>query len=411
MISANMELYDDEEVCSMVECDIIKDSYPFSFMDNDVKLFGDDSYHIKYRENMFNYIYHDKPVTKVLKIIDDITRIYTFTLDTEDSNAGLSIFIIYLVFSISTVLSIMFIFIKSMENRFRFISKDLWILTTLGTLILMSSILTLYGDVTNAKCHLRISLVNIGFVLSLCPSLHILIKNFPESNKISTWFEKNKYLSILTIILFTLCLNGLFAIPSYQLQDLKTSEGLNYQKCHMNNIAGSFIYYIIQIYGFFVIMISLGLIFIEWNLAETHLDIKYLSSGLFIDILSLLLFNIFGKMQFKNYIVYSVLLAVSILLFSVSNHLFIYFIRLSPMFGRKAAYEEARRMLGKVSSTSIREQKIYSSATFSNGSSIRNEVYASPTGTLTSHDSRFVGITKKIISYHNQKNLTNIPLS
>jgi len=411
MISADMELYDDEEVCSIMECDIIKDSYPFSFMDNDIKLFGDDSYHISYRENMFDYLYNDRPVSEVVKIIDDITRIYTFTLNTDDSNAGLIIYVAYLILLAITVLSLIFVFIKRLKNKFKFLSKDMWILTTLGTVILMSSILTLYGDVTNAKCHLRISLVNVGFILSICPSIHILIKNFPESNKISSWFEKNKYLSILTIMLFTLSLNGLFAIPSYHLQDLKTSDGLNYQKCNMNNLFGSFIYYIIQIYGFFIILISLALIFVEWNLAETHLDIKYLSTAFFMDILSLLLFNILGKMQFKNYMVYNVLLAVSILLYAVSNHLFIYFIRLLPMFGNNAAYEAARRMLGKMSSSSVNDQKIYSSATFSNGSSIRCEIYSSPTGTLNSHDSRFVGITKKIISYHNQKNLTNVPLN
>jgi len=31
MLSADMELYEDEEVCNKIECDIIKDVYPFFF--------------------------------------------------------------------------------------------------------------------------------------------------------------------------------------------------------------------------------------------------------------------------------------------------------------------------------------------------------------------------------------------
>ena len=53
----------------------------------------------------------------------------------------------------------------------------------------MSSFLTLFGDATNFKCHLKIVVINIGFVLSVCPSLLKIITNFPDNNKIPLWIE------------------------------------------------------------------------------------------------------------------------------------------------------------------------------------------------------------------------------
>jgi len=44
--SAITELYDDEEVCSVIQCEVIKDALPFQLMSNDEKFFSDDTYHI-----------------------------------------------------------------------------------------------------------------------------------------------------------------------------------------------------------------------------------------------------------------------------------------------------------------------------------------------------------------------------
>jgi len=140
LYSGIVDLYDEDEICSVRECNIVKDAYPFSFMNNDVKVFRDDNYHIKYRENMFDYIYRDKPVSAVLKKIEDKTKIYTLSLTTKDSRAGLIIFIVFLIVLILMILSLVFIFIKKFESRFTFLSKNLWVITTFGSLVLMSSI-------------------------------------------------------------------------------------------------------------------------------------------------------------------------------------------------------------------------------------------------------------------------------
>jgi len=387
--SADMELYNDTEVCNKIECDIIKNSLPLSFMDNDENIFGNDEYHKKYRSYMYDYLYDDKPLKDVLKKIEDITKIYTFSLKTDDSYTGLIIFFMLLLLFTSTIISLVFIFIKTLENRFRFLSKNLWVLTMLGSLILMSSIATLYGEVSNAKCHLRITLINVGFILSICPSLLKLISNFPEFNKISNWFEKNKYVAIIIIMALTVGLCKIFSISTYDLQDINITNKGHYRKCYMKNAFGIIIYYIVLVYDFLVIFITFGLIFMEWNLEDTKLDVRYLATALFMDTLSIILLIVIDKISFNDYVLYNVFLAVIILIFSVSNHIFIYLVRILPMFRPDTKYEDPRNILKKFSSSvgSVKpsmtgsiynKRSMGTSSSTSSNNNMENLVYSMP---------------------------------
>jgi len=396
------ELYNDEEVCNVIECDIIKNVYPFSFMDNDVNLFGNDDYQKKYREIIFKYLYDDEPLDDVLKKVEDISKVYSFSLKKDESDIGFIIFIIFLVLFSCTALSLIFLFIKKLEKKFRFLSKDLWIITILGSLILMSSVLTLYGDVTNENCHLRTALINVGFILSICPSLHKLITNFPKRNKISIWIENNKYIFILIIMILTMGLNGIFVISLYDLENLITSDEKNYIKCVMNNTIGGLVYYIIQIYDIFMLLISLFLIFLEWNLKETYLDVNFLATALFMDILSLILLNIVDNIKFKGYIIYNTLLAINILFFSITNHLFIYLIRIIPMIGKdNESFEDSKKFLGKVSNVNSKRFTFTNSS--SNNTSSNN---VESTSTTSSEKYKLIEITRTIMSYHNQTSIS-----
>jgi len=143
LFSAITELYDDEELCKTIDYEVVKDAYPFSFMSNEENLFCNNNYHTKYKENMFDYLFNNKPLKDVLKSIDDITRIYNFTLKTDETSAGLILFIISLIILICMISSLAFLFIKKIEKRFNFLSNGFWIITILGCLILMCSITTL----------------------------------------------------------------------------------------------------------------------------------------------------------------------------------------------------------------------------------------------------------------------------
>jgi len=394
LFSGITELYDDEEVCSVIQCEVIKNAMPFQLMSNDERFFSDDNYHIKYRGNLFDYLYNDKPLDEVLKTIDDITRIYKLTWNKNDDNskAGFFIFIIFIVSFTCMALSSIFIFIKKFEPYFIFLPKSLWFITILGSLILMSSIITLYGDVTNTSCHIRISLINVGFVLSICPSLHKLITNFPKTNKYSTWVEKNKSFFILIIIFVAGSLNGILAISSFDLQEFTSTDGKNYQKCIMDRLFGRMVYYILLFYEVFIIIISLFLIFIEWNIDVTRLDVKYLATALSMDTLSLILLNIIENINFRNYIIYNILIAINILTFSGFNHLFTYLIRIiSPLFVGNEELDIIKSLM-KMENISTNDSNVTASSV--------------DDSTIRSNNSKVDGIRKKIIEYHNKTNIS-----
>jgi len=428
LFSANMDLYEDEEVCSFIECDIILNSLPFSFING---LFTSKRYQEKYREYIFDYLYNNQLLPEVLKKIEDIIKIYKFSLKTDDSFTGLVIFFLFIVLFAGTALSLVFIFIKVLESRFNFLSKNLWVITTLGSLTLMSSILTLYGDVTNAKCHLRITLINVGFVLSICPSLLKLISNFPKYNKVSVWFEKNKYVALIIIMIYTLGINRLFSMLSFDSHDIEMIGERKYKKCTMESTIGNILYYVTLFFDFFLILASLVLIFMEWNLKDTSLDVRYLASALFMDSLSLILLIIIDIFKFKDYIVYNVLLAINILIFSVFNHIFIFLVRILPMFRPNSEFKEAREILGKSSASSESRRRgmpgatlhgkqpmglyyynSFSSNNNNNNNSINNNNNnnynyndcSSSVSTLV-NDTKFNKIKQKIVNYHNQREI------
>jgi len=329
--------------------------------------------------------------------VEDMTKRYEFLLTTDDSNSGLIMLIIFILISTCIILSLIFLFIEKLEKRFRFLSTDLWIITVLGSLILACSMITLYNGASNSNCHLRVSLISVGFVLSISPSLIKLITNFPIRNKFSLHFEKNKYLFIILIMIFTGCINGLFAISSYDFQTINISGKL-YDKCIMNNVFGSFIYYLIQFIDIFIILISLILIFMEWNLQETALDVKYLATALFMDTLSLILLMIMDKIKF-DYVVYNVLLSINILFFAVSNHLFTYLIRIILTSGHNEL-EDSRKFLGKVTTnTSSKKFSVINSSVINSNSKVIENTTVSST---TSSKSRQSGITQKIMNIHNR---------
>jgi len=411
MFSAITELYDDEEVCSQIDCNVMKEAYPFSFMSNDEDFFADDNYHTNYKLNIFDYIYNNKDVTEVLKKIEDITKFYQLSLKTDDYTIGLILFIVYLVFLIIIILSLRFLFIKKLEKRFRFLSKPLWIITTLGTLILLSSVLSLYGEVTSAKCHLKTVLINLGFVLSVSPSLIMLIANFPKRNKFSSLIENSKYSIITITMVITIGLNEILVMSSYDTPKITMTDGRNFKRCVMNHSLGIVFYYIIRFYEFFIIFISLFLIFLEWNLEKTRLDVKYLATALFMDTLSLIILIIMDNIKFKNFSMYNILLALNIFIFSVSNHLFIYLVRVLPMFRPNNDYDDFRKLLGLVGSKNQNDSKKHtmpfsSNKSLSNNSSYKNSNFAASFNTTTSNKSSIHGIIKKIMGYHNQTDIS-----
>jgi len=139
----NTKLYENNDfVCKFVQCDILENIKPFSYFNNDERFFGNDDYFPRY-QGLLKYIYENDSITDVIQRLDDFTKIYELSLKTDDSIVGIILFIVFLFILICITLSTMFIFIKKLENKFIFLSKNLWVITTLGTLILLGTLLAL----------------------------------------------------------------------------------------------------------------------------------------------------------------------------------------------------------------------------------------------------------------------------
>jgi len=200
------ELLDHEYVCKFAPCDLYKKiqftGEPSFILDNDEP----ENYRKIYKIYIYQILYENKTVEEIMKDFDDLTKIYTISLDTENSYIGLICFIFISVISLLMLLSLIFLFNDNFFPFFKFLSIDLWIITVLGSIIILWVPVINYGQTETFKCHLQPLLLCIGYTLNICPSMDKLISYFPEEYKITIWITKHKYIYLLLNILIDVLL-------------------------------------------------------------------------------------------------------------------------------------------------------------------------------------------------------------
>jgi len=160
-----------------------------------------------------------------------MSKFYTFNINSEDSIFVLVFFIMYCVISAIIVSSFILIFLKKLKSCFEILPKSFWMIYNIGSLMIISAVLTFYGSPTTFKCHLKTVLVLDGLFISLCPIFYILATNFPIINKLSDWIKDNKYLFISVLILFEILLSILlFLTPNY-LNYIIVEDGESFKRC------------------------------------------------------------------------------------------------------------------------------------------------------------------------------------
>jgi len=175
------EIYDDKESCQYELCDIAK-NVQFTMGPKFIRE-NPDKYKKNYKKYIYQFLYENKTIEETLKQINDMTKIYYVSLNTEITNVGLICLIYFSVISILMFLSLIFLFRENFHPFFMFLSDDFWIITVLGSIVILWVPLTNYGPVTTLKCHLKPLLISVGYTLNICPSLHKLIIQFPEKKK------------------------------------------------------------------------------------------------------------------------------------------------------------------------------------------------------------------------------------
>jgi len=321
-------LYNDEEVCSMIECQLAKDAQPFKAMTFDTKYYDINKYIEKYRNTVFDYLYRNKSISEVINTIDNMTKMYSLLINSDETVLGLVIIIFYSVITVLMISSILFMYIDKFKLEFKCLPNFYWLLSIVGSIIILNSVLTVFGDVTELKCKLRTIGIIIGFDISLFPFFFKLIIDFPEENKLSIWVIKHKCFFLIVILGMIIMANLILLYSPYEIKIILPTSGEIFQKCRKFKSFGKYLFPITLIFQTLYVLCMLFLIFIEWNIEETKYELKYVLSTIFIDILFTILYITMSIIRIDTFLLYNIGYSFLLIFFSISNFTFIYGIKI-----------------------------------------------------------------------------------
>jgi len=316
-ITVLKDLWYDEDVCKNGLCDVLKKSQIIvepKFIKN-----RSDNYWEKYQNSIYQYLFENATIDETLKQINDITKIYYITLDVTNTYVGLLCFILILIVSLIMLASVIFPFLNNYQKFFMFLTEDFWIVTILGSILIICTQYINYGHITTLKCYLTPLLLSIGFTLNVTPILYVLIVQFPERNKLTVWIYWHRYLFLLFNILVDVLISSISLIHPYTVRSIIVEGGENFEIC---KFSGEYTTYIYLIYKFLVILLMLLLIFVEWNFSGIRYDLRFIVVALYIDILAIINIYVFSILKNENYKIYFLIKIIIALFVSLSNHFF-----------------------------------------------------------------------------------------
>jgi len=332
-------LYDDEEVCSIINCSLLKNiqgiNRPITEVDN----------YSYYSEKIFkiinNKLFNDTFSTEeILSEIVDITRIYYFSIKTP---IGLITFILVLIVFYLIIFSAILIFIPTYKKHFKFFSLDMWIIYIAGSLILILSHIVYFGKMTILKCNFNHWTIITGSVMVYIPIFYRLIINFPRFNKYSEFIKKYKLDCSLFIILIVIVLNVLmYFVSPFQVSNIILENDKNFAICKNYSKFGVFIIYLQYFIIDCIFLAILVLLFLEWNIKETSYEIRTLAVIMIINGINVVLLIIVMTTNVKNYILYYFSRICFGLVLSFMNHTYLFFIRFWFILRSNNAKEEKK---------------------------------------------------------------------
>jgi len=344
------ELYDDEEVCSVINCNVIKGAEPLSSIDSDIDDFSNNNYIEKYMNSFYEYLFNDKNLNSVIEKIDNLLAVHSLSLESS-SFCYLAVFILIIYLLLSTVMASSLVFLKKMKSKFKFLSNDFWIISVVGTIIFMSSVLAYLGKVTPFKCHIHRFLMSTGFILNLTPILIKLIIEYPEENSFTKWIKQkptNKYIYLIVMPLINLILNGILILSPFDVDIVNVEDGENFMICVQQKAAGYINILLILLIQLFILISFSFLIYKEKNIEEIATDIKFLIGNLFIMILCFILYTIMNMVIIHNFHIYMGIFACIIFVDSLSIFFFTYAFRIFLIFTYNKEAEEENSIIKKI---------------------------------------------------------------
>ena len=401
IISGMSSLYDDEEVCKVMDCELFKSIQPVVRPTKENENYDD--YSIKFRNYVYDFIYGDKSAKEVLKKVVDLRKIYLVSLNTNETSIGLIFFCILCSIICIMILSLIFLFIPSFTPFFTFIPNDFWILSILGIIMVICIGFTEMGNITVFKCHLRLYLLAIGFSLNMVTFLYKLVINFPEENKISKWIEQHRYLFLLLFILIDLIMNGLLFINPYEVKNIE-GNGEHFNICELRTTLSKIIEYIFVFAKCIVLISILLLIFLEWNMKSIMVDVRFFISTVYVDSLSFLLVLIINVFNVNSYIGYFIIKVMIFVVYGISNYIFMYGFRIVYFFINKVMGNKDERNNFNIGN--YKNEKEISGNT-KNRLTNKSGLSLNANSDSANRSSNAVKLYQKILNYHDSKEVSN----
>ena len=394
IISGMSSLYEDEDICSNIRfCDFYR--YPQTIT-KPKNVFNTDDFEEKFTNYFYDFLFKDEKASDVLKKMENLSKIYTLSINTEDSHVGLVIFIVYTCTAVIILLSLMLLYIKKWKQEFYFLTNSFWFTLIIGILMILSTGFIKLGKITVFKCHLNTLLMSLGYTFIYVPFLYKLIISFPnDTNKYSVWVKKNKCLFLFIFILIDIVFNSFLLIKPYRVGNYLINEGENYQKCEKDN--NIFIYMVFSFLICYKIIFGLAMllfIFIEWNILSIKIDIRLLLTSIYLNLMTFFILFIFSSFKINSYVSYYTIQEALILIIACSNFLTLYFLRLFiPIFNKE---DEDSKLFDHFSQASTQSRSIdksnITSTTSNNQKSIKSE-----------RSTQSNSILSKILNYHNKE--------
>ncbi|ORX50628.1 hypothetical protein BCR36DRAFT_54015 [Piromyces finnis] len=334
LVSSIKSLYDEEEVCNKItECALFKGIQPLNnpFTNSE----RTDHYSIKFKNYIYEFLYGNKTAQEISQKIIDLTKIYQISINTSDSYIGLISIIVISTIAILMFFSLIALFKENFGPFFTFLSTDFWILSVIGTILILCIPFTNFGNITNTNCYLNSLFHSLGFTLILIPFLYELAIKFPIENIISKRIKKFKYLFLFFFILVDIIWNGLLLIEPFYIEEININDGKNFEVCKAKSTLSKIILIIKWSYLIIIILVTLLLIFTEWNIESTYYDLRFFMAVIYIDILGILLIICFNLIIINNYIIYFLIRECIYLIVAISNYILIYGFRLVFGFIKK----------------------------------------------------------------------------
>ena len=334
IVTAIPSLYDDEEVCKKKDCKLFKNIQPLLDIEQIYDFYDKYKYEEKFGKLAASYLFDNKDLSKVLKKIEDITKIYYISLGEDDNYIGLIIIIIVSIFSILMLFSLIFTFMENFQPFFENLSIDSWFLLIIGFILILCTALTNIGKLSERKCHLGIFLNSIGVSLYLITILYELIINFPEDNKFFRWVRKHKYLFLLFFLSIDFAFNGLSMINPFSVQTKIIENSHNYQICKMTTSLGKSMIFSVIFDKFILLIINSFLIFFEWNIKRTFYEVRFILLALYSNLLLVLIFLFINFIRI-NYYSHFIIQEGVIIFMSISSYIILYGYKLYSAFMKK----------------------------------------------------------------------------